>query len=156
MPPAVRAKFSSVQTPTAVRAISSQSIMPLPQIFESVQDHCALIRQKWIGELLHRGEAVLSCLIHALAGRMLRFQTRRVQIYNKSAGIGSTCGLGGRKPDPGPPGVGSRCTTYMEIPPGGTPRLQWGSVVACCSTAVTAGFVRGHRTPVTTNNRRIH
>jgi hypothetical protein len=25
--------------------------MPLPQIFESVQDHCALLRQKWIGEL---------------------------------------------------------------------------------------------------------
>jgi hypothetical protein len=30
------------------------------------------------------------------------------------------------------------------------------SVVACCSTAVTAGFVREHRAPVATNNRRIH
>jgi hypothetical protein len=61
-----------------------------------------------------------------------------------------------RKPDPGPPGVGSRCTTYTQIPPGCTPRLQWGSVVAWSSTAVTTGFVRGHRAPVTTNNRRIH
>jgi hypothetical protein len=33
----------------------------------------------------------------------------------------------------------------------------WGSVLAWSSTAVTAGFVRrGHRDPVTTNNRRAH
>jgi hypothetical protein len=31
----------------------------------------------------------------------------------------------GRKPDPGPPGVGSRCTTHTQIPPGCTPRLQF-------------------------------
>jgi hypothetical protein len=31
---------------------------------------------------------------------------------------------------PGPPGVGSRCTTYAQIPPGCAPRLQRGSVVA--------------------------
>jgi hypothetical protein len=30
------------------------------------------------------------------------------------------------------------------------------SVVAWSSTAVTTGFVRGHRAPVTTNNRRVH
>jgi hypothetical protein len=29
-------------------------------------------------------------------------------------------------------------------------------VVAWSSTAVTTGFVRGHRAPVTTNNRRLH
>jgi hypothetical protein len=62
----------------------------------------------------------------------------------------------GRKPDPGPPGVGSRWTTRTQIPPGCTPRLEWGPVVAWCSTAVTTGFVRGHRAPVTTNNRRAH
>jgi hypothetical protein len=32
----------------------------------------------------------------------------------------------------------------------------WGSVVAWSSTAATTGFVRGHRAPVTTNNRRTH
>jgi hypothetical protein len=53
-------------------------------------------------------------------------------------------------------GVGSHCTLRTQIPPGCTPRLQWGSVAACCSTAVTAGFVRGHQAPVTTNNRRFH
>jgi hypothetical protein len=62
----------------------------------------------------------------------------------------------GHKPDPGPPGVGPRCTTCTQIPPGCTPRLQWGSVAACCSTAATTAFVRGHRAPVTTNNRRAH
>jgi hypothetical protein len=41
-------------------------------------------------------------------------------------------------------------------PPGCTPRLQWGSVVAWSSTAATTGFVRGHRAPVVTNNRRTH
>jgi hypothetical protein len=42
-----------------------------------------------------------------------------------------------------------------STPPGCTPRLQWqwGSVVAWSSTAATTGFVRGHRAPVTTNNR---
>jgi hypothetical protein len=29
-------------------------------------------------------------------------------------------------------------------------------VAACGSTAATTGFVRGHRAPVTTNNRRVH
>jgi hypothetical protein len=33
------------------------------------------------------------------------------------------------------PGVGSRCTTYAQIPPGCPPRLPWGSVPAWCSTA---------------------
>jgi hypothetical protein len=50
---------------------------------------------------------------------------------------------------------GSRCTTYAQIPPGCTPRLQWGSMVAWSSTAATAGFVRGrgHRAPATTYER---
>jgi hypothetical protein len=30
----------------------------------------------------------------------------------------------GRQPGPGYPGVGSRCTTYAQTPPGCTPRLQ--------------------------------
>jgi hypothetical protein len=36
----------------------------------------------------------------------------------------------GRKLGPGPPGVGSRCkpTSHTQIPPGCTPRLQWGSL----------------------------
>jgi hypothetical protein len=33
---------------------------------------------------------------------------------------------------------------------------QRGSVAAWSSTAATTGFVRGHRAPATTNNRRIH
>jgi hypothetical protein len=53
------------------------------------------------------------------------------------------------KPDPGPPGVRSRCTDVrvntagLHVPPGCTPRLQWqwGSVVACCSTAVTRALL---------------
>jgi hypothetical protein len=62
-----------------------------------------------------------------------------------------------RKPDPGPPGVGSRCATCAQIPPPGcAPRLQRGSMVAWSSTAATTGFVRGHRAPATTNNRRAH
>jgi hypothetical protein len=48
--------FEPVQDATSSPCqISSQSNvvnpMPLPQIFESVQDHCALLRQKQIGEL---------------------------------------------------------------------------------------------------------
>jgi hypothetical protein len=52
---------------------------------------------------------------------------------------------------------GSRLALYHVCvnTAGCTPRLQWGSVVAWSSTAVTTGFVRGHRAPVTTNNRRI-
>jgi hypothetical protein len=34
---------------------------------------------------------------------------------------GSTSGLGGRKPGPGPPGTGLRCSTRAKIPPGCTP-----------------------------------
>jgi hypothetical protein len=39
-------------------------------------------------------------------------------------------------------------------PPGCTPWLQWGSVVACCSTAVTTGFVRGHRAPGSSHDQQ--
>jgi hypothetical protein len=49
---------------------------------------------------------------------------------------------------PRTPGVSSRCTTSAQIPPGCTPRLQWGPMVAWSSTAVTTGFVRGHRAPL--------
>jgi hypothetical protein len=73
--------------------------------------------------------------------------------------MGGACGLGTTPTPAGPPEVGSRCATYTQIPPGCTPRLQWGSVVARCSTAVTAGFFRGRRDPVshpvTTNNQNI-
>jgi hypothetical protein len=99
-----------------------------------------------------------------LSGRLLFESSNHGLCYRirAVAGIGSACGLAGRKPDPGPPGVGSRCTTYMHTSPGCTPRLQWGSVVACCLTAATAGFVRGHARPPglappgTTNNRQAH
>jgi hypothetical protein len=75
-----------------------------------------------------------------------------------AAGIGGTCGPGA-SPAPGPresARASPRARTITHIPPGCTPRLQWGSAVARSSTAATAGFVRGHRAPVTTNNRRTH
>jgi hypothetical protein len=51
--------------------------------------------------------------------------------------------------------------THTQTPPGCTTRPQWtwlrGRLLwPCYSTAVTAGFVRGHRAPVKTNNRRVH
>jgi hypothetical protein len=72
-----------------------------------------------------------------------------------AAGIGSTCGLGA-SPTPDLRESARAVPTYAQIPPGCTPRLQWGSIVAWSSTAVITGFVRGHRAPVTTNNRRAH
>jgi hypothetical protein len=75
--------------------------------------------------------------------------------YNQSGSCRRKRLRPGSKPGPGPPGVGSRCTTYTEMPPGCTPRLQWGSVVAWSSTAATTGFVRGHRAPVTLQSSTV-
>jgi hypothetical protein len=71
------------------------------------------------------------------------------------AGIGSACGLGA-SPAPDIRESARAAPTHTQIPPGCTPPLQWAPVVAWSSTAVTTGFVRGHRAPVTTNNRRAH
>jgi hypothetical protein len=72
-----------------------------------------------------------------------------------AAGMGGACGLGA-SPASDLRESARAVPTYAQIPPGCTPRLQWGSVVAWSSIAATAGFVRGHRAPVTTNNRRAH
>jgi hypothetical protein len=64
-----------------------------------------------------------------------------------AAGIGSACGLGA-SPTPDLRESARAAPTHTQaIPPGCTPRLQWGSVVAWSSTAATTGFVRGHRAP---------
>jgi hypothetical protein len=72
-----------------------------------------------------------------------------------AAGIGSACGLGA---SPAPDlRVSARAAPptrkYRRAARLGCNGAQWST---SCSTAVTAGFVRGHRAPVTTNNRRIH
>jgi hypothetical protein len=77
-----------------------------------------------------------------------------VDELSEPTGIGSACGLGA-SPTPDLRESARAAPTYTQIPPGCTPRLQWGSVVAWSSTAVSTGFVRGHRDPVTTNNRRV-
>jgi hypothetical protein len=69
------------------------------------------------------------------------------------AGIGSACGLGA-SPTPDLRESARAVPTYTQIPPGCTPRLQWGSVVAWSSTAVTTGFVRGHRTPGSSHDQQ--
>jgi hypothetical protein len=71
------------------------------------------------------------------------------------AAMGGSCGLGASTA-PGPRESARAVPTYAQIPPGCAPRLQWGSVVTCCSTAATAGFVREHRAQAKTNNRRAH
>jgi hypothetical protein len=105
-------------------------------------------------ELLTRSFETCVLYIHALWKRVsiVPLHIRRIRAV---AGIGSACGLGA-SPAPDLREPARAAPTYTQIPPGCTPRLQWGSVVAWSSTAVTTGFVRGHRAPVTTNNRRTH
>jgi hypothetical protein len=64
------------------------------------------------------------------------------------AAVGNACRLGAG-PAPGLRGSAprARCATYAQIPPGCAPRLQWDTTAAWSSTAVTTGFVRGHRAP---------
>jgi hypothetical protein len=56
--------------------------------------------------------------------------------------MGGACGLGAN-PAPDLHESARAVPAYTQIPPGCAPRLQWGSVVAWSSTAVTTGFVRG-------------
>jgi hypothetical protein len=78
-----------------------------------------------------------------------------IQKCRTRAGIGSACSLSA-SPTPDLRFSARAAPTCAQILPGCTPRLQWGSVAAWSSTAATTGFVRGHRPPVTTNNRRVH
>jgi hypothetical protein len=98
------------------------------------------------------GETTRSMAVAVTEELVMRL-TRGAYRIRAAAGIGSACGLGA-SPIPDPRESARAAPTCTQIPPGCTPRLQWGSVVAWSSTAVTTGFVRGHRAPVTTNNRR--
>jgi hypothetical protein len=64
----------------------------------------------------------------------------------------------GRKPGPGPPGVGSRCTDVCVNTAGlhASAAMGLSGRLEFAIAGATAGFVRGHRAPVTTNNRRAH
>jgi hypothetical protein len=69
--------------------------------------------------------------------------------------IGSACGLGA-SPAPGlrePARAAPRMRKYRRAARLGCNGARWSTR---SSTAVTTDFVRGHRAPVTTNNRRLH
>jgi hypothetical protein len=63
------------------------------------------------------------------------------RIRAAAGSMGSACGLG-TSPIPDLRESARAVPTYTQMPPGCTPRLQWGSVVAWSSTAVTTGFNR--------------